>query len=243
MEKTAKHRKKIMITQSNYIPWKGYFDSINMVDELIIYDDMQYTKRDWRNRNLVKTKDGLKWLSIPVEVKGKFLQKINETKISDKGWAKSHWSTLVASYGKAACFREIKDLLEPVYMEMNEEYLTMINFRLMKVICEYLGTGTHMHFSSEYKLVEGKTERLVELCRLRNATDYYTGPAAKDYMDETLFEKENIRVHYFDYSGYPEYPQLFPPFEHGVTILDLLFNTGREAVKYMKSFKEEKASA
>ena len=76
--------KKVLITQSNYIPWKGYFSAISKVDVFVVYDEMQYTKRDWRNRNLIKTPNGLKWLSIPVEVKGKYFQKINETKVSDK---------------------------------------------------------------------------------------------------------------------------------------------------------------
>ncbi len=234
-----KRMKKILITQSNYIPWKGYFDSINMVDEFIIYDDMQYTKRDWRNRNLVKTKDGLKWMSVPVEVKGKFFQKINETKVSEKDWAKSHWSMLTNSYGKAPCFKETKSAFEELYLNMTEENLTRINHKFISAICSLLEIKTPVFFSHDFKLAEGKTERLVDLCVQRNATDYYTGPAAKNYMDESLFEKANINVHYFDYSGYPEYPQQFPPFEHGVTILDLIFNTGKDAAKYMKSFSAE----
>ncbi|MCX6291621.1 MAG: WbqC family protein [Bacteroidetes bacterium] len=229
--------KKILITQSNYIPWKGYFDSIRMVDEFIIYDDMQYTKRDWRNRNLVKTKEGLKWLSIPVEVKGKFFQKINETVVSEKDWAKNHWSVLVHNYSKAPCFKEVKDVLEELYLSSSETYLTKINHRFISGICGLLGIQTPVFFSDEFTLAEGKTERLVDLCVQRGATDYFTGPAAKNYMDENLFTKENIRVHYFDYSGYPEYPQLFPPFEHGVSILDLLFNAGKDAMKYMKNFE------
>ena len=235
--------KKILITQSNYIPWKGYFDSINMVDEFIIYDDMQYTKRDWRNRNLVKTKEGLKWMSIPVEVKGKFFQKINETKVSEKDWGKSHWSMLTNSYGKASCFKEMKNIFEELYLNITEENLTQINYRFISSICSLLEIKTPIFFSHDFKLAEGKTERLIDICVQRKATDYYTGPAAKNYMDESLFEKENIRVHYFDYSGYPEYPQLFPPFEHGVTILDLLFNTGKDAARYMKSFSEAKISS
>lgn len=229
--------KKIIITQSNYIPWKGYFDGINMVDEFIIYDDMQYTKRDWRNRNMIKTKEGLKWLSVPVEVKGKFFQKINETKVSEKNWAQSHWSIITQSYSKAPYFKLYKDFFEHLYKECaNEEYLSKINYIFLKGICDLLDIKTKIMWSSDFVLAEGKTERLVDLCKQVGATDYYSGPAAKDYMDEDLFRKENINVHYFDYSGYPEYKQQTEPFEHGVTILDLLFNTGEDARKYMKSF-------
>jgi hypothetical protein len=228
--------KKLLITQSNYIPWKGYFDSINMVDEFIIYDDVQYTKRDWRNRNLIKTGEGLKWLSVPIEVKGKFLQKINESKISDKDWAGNHWSEIKQWYAKTPRYNEMKGMLEGLYMNMTEEYLTQVNRKFITAICSVLGIKTLVLSATDFTLVEGKTERLVDLCIQRRATDYYTGPAAKNYLDESLFKKENIRVHYIDYSGYSEYPQQFPPFEHGVTVLDLIFNTGWDAPKYMKSF-------
>ena len=229
--------KKVIITQSNYIPWKGYFDGINMVDEIILYDDMQFTKRDWRNRNMIKTKDGLKWLSIPVEVKGKYFQKINETVVSDKNWTQSHWSTIVQNYGKTSGFKIYKEYFEKLYKQSEDEiYLSKINYIFIKGICELLGIKTKISWSSDFTLMEGKTERLVDLCKQVGATDYYSGPAAKTYMDESLFEKENIAVHYFDYGGYLEYPQQFLPFEHGVTIIDLLFNTGEGCKSYMKSF-------
>ena len=98
--------KKVLITQSNYIPWKGYFDAIAIADEFVVYDDMQYTRRDWRNRNLIKTKNGLEWLTIPVEVKGKYFQKIRDTKISDPKWAIKHWSIISQNYAKAKYFNE-----------------------------------------------------------------------------------------------------------------------------------------
>jgi len=234
--------KSVIITQSNYIPWKGFFDGINKVDEIILYDDMQFTKRDWRNRNLIKTKDGLKWLTIPVEVKGKYFQKINETKVSDKSWAQQHWSTIAHNYSKAKFFKELKPFFEELYKKAGEETdLSKINYLFIKSICELLSIKTSILWSHEYELVEGKTERLVDLCKKREATDYYSGPAAKNYMDEDLFSKENIKFHYFDYSNYPEYEQSFPPFEHGVSIVDLLLNEGVESKKYMKSFSNVNA--
>ncbi len=231
-------RKKVIITQSNYIPWKGYFDSINMVDLVILYDDMQYTKRDWRNRNQIKTPQGLKWISIPVEVKGKYYQAINETKISDKDWSKSHWDIIRQNYSKSPFFSQYKDAIEELYLDCNEDLLSLINYRFLDGINEILGIKTPMIFSSEYELVEGRTERLIDLCKKVGATDYYSGPAARNYMDEKLFEEESIKLNYFEYSGYPEYPQLHGAFAHGVTILDLIFNTGLNAQTYMKSFKD-----
>jgi hypothetical protein len=228
--------KKVAILQSNYIPWKGYFDLINSVDEFVIYDDMQYTRRDWRNRNKIKTPNGLQWLTIPVEVKGKYYQKINETIVSDKEWAKKHWETIKNNYSKAKCFKEFKDVFEEFYLKCDEEYLSKINYSLIKIICEIIGINTKLRWSSEFNLVEGQTEKLLEICKQCNSNIYISGPSAKDYFDETLAKKDNIEVIWMDYSNYPEYTQLFPPFEHGVSILDMIFNMGSDTKKYMKSF-------
>ena len=228
--------KKILITQSNYIPWKGYFDSINMTNEFVIYDDMQYTKRDWRNRNKIKTHRGLQWLSIPVEVKGKFFQKINKTKISDKNLKKDHWNIIKENYSEAVYFNIYKDFFEELYLNCNEEYLSKINFRFLKSICSLLEIKTEIKWSSDFELKGDKSEKLLNLCLDENADIYYSGPAAKNYLDTKLFDEKNVKVEWFDYSGYPEYDQLFPPFEHGVSIIDLIFNCGPNSKSFLKSF-------
>ena len=231
--------KKLIITQSNYIPWKGFFDSMAAVDELMLYDDMQYTRRDWRNRNKIKTPKGAQWMTVPVEVKGKFFQKIKETKVSDPDWWKDHLNLLRQNYYHAPYYGEVHELVESWYQEASRfEYLSEINAFFLRHIADYLEISTPITWSSDYELAEGKTERLVDLCIKRGATDYYTGPAAKNYMDETLFEKAGIAVHYWDYSGYEEYPQLYPPFDHAVSILDLIYNCGKTARTYMKCGKK-----
>jgi len=229
--------KKIAILQSNYIPWKGYFDLINMVDEFVIYDDMQYTRRDWRNRNKIQTPQGLKWLTISVDAKGKYFQKIHETKISDKHWGKKHWDSLKHNYAKAPYFKNYKNIFEKLYLDTNEEYLSQINYNFINAICSILGITTKIRWSSEFELVDGQTEKLLGICKDINADVYISGPAAQDYFDGALAEKENIQVKWMDYSGYPEYSQLYTPFEHEVTILDLIFNEGSNATKFMKSFQ------
>lgn len=228
--------KKVAIVQSNYIPWKGYFDLINSVDEFILYDDMQYTRRDWRNRNRIKTPQGLLWLTIPVQVKGKFFQSIKETCVSDLNWAKAHWKSISFNYGRAPYFKLYQDAFESLYLNMTETSLSQINYAFIRLICDLLSIKTPISWSMDYALVEGKTERLVSLCQQAGASVYLSGPKAQNYLDEALFEQAQIKLLYMDYSGYPEYPQLYPPFEHGVSILDLLFNTGHDAPRYMKSF-------
>lgn len=228
--------KKVAISQSNYIPWKGYFDNIAKVDEFVLYDDMQYTKRDWRNRNKIKTPAGLSWLSIPVEVKGKFFQKISETKISDKHWVTKHLNTLKHNYSKASQFKLMLPLIEEWYEEARElNTISQVNFHFLTKICHYLNINTKISFSSDYKLLEyGKTERLVDLCKQLNAEHYFTGEAAKSYMDESLFYNNGIQLHYYDYSGYKKYRQLYGDFEHYVSVLDVLFNEGDNSRSFLK---------
>jgi len=227
--------KKVAILQSNYIPWKGYFDMIASVDEFIIYDDMQYTRRDWRNRNQIKTPQGVQWLTVPVQVKGRYEQKIRETLIeASSGWAQAHWKTLEQNYRRAACFDEVATWLRPIYLEAEHEYLSQLNRTLLEEVCRYLGIHTRLTWSSDYELVDGKTERLADLCAQAGGTTYVSGPSAKDYIDEAVFNAHSIGLEWFDYTGYPEYPQQWGEFTHGVTILDLLFNCGRTSSQYMK---------
>jgi hypothetical protein len=226
--------RKVAIVQSNYIPWKGYFDLIASVDEFILYDDMQYTRRDWRNRNYIKTPKGLEWLTIPVEVKGKYLQKIRETRVSEMDWAQTHWKTLVHNYAKAPHFAHYRALFEDLYLGCREEYLSRINRRFIEAICRELGIATKLSWSMDYPLVDGKTERLLGLCKQVGAGHYLSGPSARGYLEEEQFAQEGITVEYMDYSGYPAYQQLHGEFQHGVTVLDLLFNEGPEARRFMK---------
>lgn len=230
--------KSIAIVQSNYIPWRGYFDLINSVDEFILYDDMQYTIRDWRNRNIIKTANGPLWLTIPVEVKGKYFQKINEALVSDPGWAKKHWASITHSYSKAPHFASHREEFADLYSRPEERCLSQINCRFITAICEFLGIQTKISWSMDYDLIGDKTERLMNLCKQAGATHYVSGPAAKSYLEEELFTREGISVSYMDYAGYPDYRQLYPPFEPRVSILDLIFNEGPRATKYMKSFEQ-----
>jgi len=228
--------KKIAILQSNYIPWKGYFDLINMVDEFILYDEVQYTKNDWRNRNKIKTSQGVQWLTIPVRQEN-LEQNIEDTKITDKKWKIKHWRTISQNYSKAKYFKDYKDVFEELYLNSDEEYLSHVNYKLIVAICKILDIKTKIRRSSEFELIDGQTEKLLGICKDCDADIYLSGASAKDYLDIELAKQKNIQIEWMDYSGYKEYSQLFSPFEHGVTILDLIFNEGPNSTKFMKSFK------
>ena len=207
-----------------------------MVDEFIFYDEVQYTKNDWRNRNKIKTPQGIQWLTIPVRQES-LDQKIKDTKISDKKWNIKHWRTISQNYSKAKYFKDYKDIFEELYLTCDEEYLSQINYKFITTINEILEIKTKLSWSSEFELVDGQTEKLLGICKDCNADIYLSGPAAKDYFNEDLAKQENIKVEWMDYSGYKEYGQLNPPFEHGVSILDLIFNEGDRAKEFMKSFR------
>ena len=226
--------KRVAIVQSNYIPWKGYFDMIASVDEFILYDDMQYTRRDWRNRNQVKTPQGLQWLSVPVSVKGKYFQKIRDTEIEAGDWATVHWKTFEKNYRRAPFFSEVAAWVEPLYLTETYPHLSILNRRFIEAVCSYLDIKTKITNSWDYELPEGKTERLAGLCAQAGGSEYVSGPAAKDYIEESIFSAQGIKLTWFDYTGYPEYPQLWGEFAHAVTILDLLFNCGKNSKEYMK---------
>lgn len=222
----------VSILQSNYIPWKGYFDIIAKSDVFVIYDEVQFTRRDWRNRNLIKTTDGLKWLTIPV-IQDDYYQKIFETKILQGNWTKKHKSTLQYNYSKSAYFKEYRDFFFDIYDSPSTD-LSQINRLFIEKICAILAIETKIIDSRELSLEGDKVERLVDACKKLNATKYLSGPAAKNYMNEVLFNENNIELEWMDYSNYKEYKQLYPPFEHGVSVLDLIFNEGPNARSFLK---------
>ncbi len=224
--------KKVAILQSNYIPWKGYFDLIAAVDEFIFYDDMQYTKNDWRNRNRIKTPQGIQWLTIPT---GQGIsRRIRDVTLGDGRWQLKHWKTLEANYGRATHFQEIAGWLAPLYLDQKHDNLSAFNRLLVGAVCRYLNIGTRLSVSWDYVLPSGKTERLVDLCVQAGASEYVSGPAARDYLQSAQFAEKGMAVTWFSYAGYSEYPQLWGDFEHSVSILDLLFNCGVDSGKFMQ---------
>ncbi len=227
--------KTVAIVQSNYIPWKGYFDLIRLSDEFILLDDVQYTRRDWRNRNLIKTPSGLQWLTIPVATKGRYHETIRDIETSDPAWPERHLRTLRHAYARSPFHDEVGGFLESVYRSAAERArLHAINRLFLEAICGYLGITTPLGSSDPSDAAFGPTERLLAICRRCGADVYLSGPSARSYLDEGAFARAGIAVRYMDYSGYPEYPQLHPPFVHGVSIVDLLFQTGPGAPAYLR---------
>ena len=231
-------KNKVAILQSNYIPWKGYFDTIRSVDLFIFHDDLQYTKGDWRNRNKIKTPNGIKWLTIPCGTNEKRL--ICEVEITDHSWQKQHWNLIQMSYKKSEYFSVYKSFFEDIFLGENWKNLSDFNQTIIKKISkEILNIDTEFDDSRRYELKEKKGDRVIELLKKANAEYYLSGPAAKDYINEKVFKENNISLEWMDYSNYPEYTQLYPPFEHFVSIIDLIFNEGPNTLNFMKKINSK----
>ncbi len=226
--------KVVAISQSNYIPWKGYFDLIARSDEFILLDEVQYTSRDWRNRNRIKTSQGPLWLTIPVNSSGKSQQKISEVLVTDRSWNRRHWKSIQRAYAKAPFFSLYEAQLKELFFECNTTSLSQINRTFLTKLCGLLEIRTKISTSSDFPLVEGKSLRLLDLCKKTGADVYLSGPKAKAYLNQAAFEEENVQVEWMDYSEYLPYQQVHPPFDHFVSVLDLLFCVGPHFRKYFK---------
>ena len=229
--------KIVGMTQSNYIPWKGYFDYINSVDEFYFYDDVQYTKQDWRNRNMIKSPAGTEWLSVPVGSKRSRL--ICEVEITQHGWQRSHWGKITQYYQKAPYFKTYKDFFKDIYLGTTWTNLSDMNQTIIrKIAVELLGINTNFSDSRHFNLSGEKEKRYIPLLKEVGCTTFLSGPSAKNYLTEETMEKEGIKLKWMNYEGYPEYHQLYPPFEQRVSIIDLIFNEGPNTKDYMLSFNK-----
>jgi WbqC-like protein family len=232
--RSAAQPRRIAIIQSAYVPWKGFFDLIGQCDEYVIFDRVQYVKRHWHNRSRIKTAGGLEWLTIPVISKGRFEQPIDEVEI-EKSWAEKHWRALQLAYKRAPFFELHAPAIKRCYEAAeNKTLLTEVNAIFLDRICEMLGLKTRITRDTNYPARGVKTERLLAIARAAGATRYLSGPSARAYLDEAAFTAAGITVEWMSYQGYPEYPQLHGPFEHAVSVLDLLFNTGPDAPRYLR---------
>lgn len=231
--------KRIVILQPSYIPWLGYFDQIAQADVFLFFDDVQFTRRDWRNRNRIKLRSSqTSLLTVPVQTKGSFHALIRDIKIDySLPWYHKHKQTLLHNYTTAPYFDEVFLLFSRV-VDKKPVFLRDLNVELMVACAEYLGISSTFYFSSDYPvLYETPTLHLVNLCLEFAATHYLTGDSAADYLDEAVFEQKNIIVEYQGYR-HPTYTQLWGPFVSHLSILDLMFNEGKNGGQIVQQNKD-----
>jgi hypothetical protein len=234
--------RRVAVIQSNYIPWKGYFDIIHDVDLFVFYDDVQYTKNDWRNRNRIKAPNGPMWLTIPT---GSDIDRlVCDVRLTDTRWAAKHWKSLKQFYSVTPHFKRYEAFFQDVYLGRQWDHLSQLNQHLITAIAtDLLGVKTSFSDSRVYAAQGSKLDRLLDLLEKTGTRTYVSGPAAQDYIQEERFAQQGVNVIYKSYAGYPAYPQRFPPFEHAVSIVDLLFNAGPDTPYFIWGWRESGVEA
>jgi hypothetical protein len=222
---------RVAVLQSNYVPWKGYFDIIHDVDLFVFYDDVQYTKNDWRNRNRIKTANGVQWLTIPTG--SDIERRICDVRLTDERWTRVHWKTLRQAYSRAPYFARYEPFLRETYERRWDTLSELNQYMVQRIARDFLTLSTRFADSREFAVEGTKLDRLMNLLAAVGTTVYVSGPSARDYIDLERFAQMNIKLVFKSYEGYPTYPQRYPPFEHAVSILDLLFSVGPEAPRYI----------
>ena len=231
---------KAAVIQSNYIPWRGYFDIMHDADVFVFYDDVQYTVNDWRNRNKVKTANGVVWLTIPVGDQNN--RRICDVELRDQSWARKHWMTIEQSYSRAPGFSRYADFFRSIYSQPWTSLSVLNQTTIRAIAADLLGIRTRIVDSRDFELQGKGSDRLLMLLQRLGATDYVSGPAAKSYLDAELYARHGVRVHWKDYNHYPEYPQLHGAYTPNLSIVDLLMNCGERAAHYLWGYRDTHGS-
>lgn len=225
------------VHQPQYIPWLGFFHKLLHSDIFVFLDDVQYKKREFQNRNKIRTKDGWMWLTIPVLTKNKFFQKINEVKINNTyDWRKEHWKSILCNYSSAPYFDELKNFFEEIYKRVWERLID-ISLYILDFIFAYLEIKTHITFSSQLNINKTGTERIIEIARKLKATTYLSGVGGKEYLEEKLLFENGVNLAY-QFFQHPIYKQNFEGFVPYLSIIDLLFNYGKKSKDIIKGYIE-----
>jgi hypothetical protein len=222
---------RVAVLQSNYIPWKGYFDLMAMSDLFVVYDSVQYTKNDWRNRNLVLTAAGPVWLTIPIATAGLPDQPINAATVNDPRWARKHWATISQSLRRRPYFAEFAEEWERCYERCaHHELLHDINVDFINTLARQLAITAPIVDDRAYDLgADTPSGKLVQICQQVGADRYVTGSAGLNYLEVERFHRKGIAIDVIEYDHYPTYSQSSEPFMHGVSVLDLLASVGDAA--------------
>lgn len=221
---------KCAIVQPSYIPWRGYFHLIQKADVFVFYDDVQYDKHGWRNRNRIKTTNGPIWLTIPVSSKRNIVSRTLISQVDivwDFPWNAKHWTSIKQAYGKAPHFGALGAVLEPLFSGRPVK-LADFTIGLTVALARRLGIETRFVRSSELGASGERMDHLMAILRAVGATHYISGPSARDYIDESRFAEAGISLEYMIYD-YPEYKQLHPPYDPQVSVIDLMFMEGPRA--------------
>lgn len=223
----------VSIHQPHYHPWIGYFDKIAKSDVFVYLDNVQYKKREFQNRNKIRTLDGWGWITVPVITKGRYYQKMSNVEVDNSiDWTKSHWEIINENYKSAKHFSEHEKFFKKIYSTVWGKLIDL-NLKINEYLFKAFQINTRIYFESQLDISSTSTERIIQICKKLNADEYLTGQGAKDYLDESLFEKEGIKLSWQEFT-HPVYEQAYKGFEPYMSIIDLLFNKGNESVSIIQ---------
>lgn len=226
-------RPTVVVLQPGYLPWLGFFDQMRRADVFVYYDDVQYDKHGWRNRNRIKTQTGAQWLTVPVRHSGLGFPKILDVEIdTGAAWARKHVSTLRQAYAKAPFVSVYMPALEELLMRRWER-LVDLDVAVADWIAGALGLSPAIERSSRLGIDGERSDRLVRICERFGAGTYLSGNAAQDYLDVALFERQGIAVEWQNFA-HPVYPQLHGGFVSHLSALDLLLNCGPASIDVLR---------
>jgi len=218
--------------QPGYLPWLGFFELIYNCDIFVLLDDVQYTKKDWRSRNRIRTKDGWMWLTVPVSTKNKQLQLINEARINPcSEWRKKHLKAIEINYHRAKYFRKYFPYFEKLYAD-DWEYLVDLDVEIINWLMGVLNIKTPIIKSSSLNTQGKKEDKIINICRKLGAVELYDSKAAQNILDLSKFSKEGIMIKFQDYQ-HPIYNQIYKPFIPYMSVIDLLFQWGPESLNIL----------
>lgn len=220
----------ISVHQPQYIPWLGYFEKIARSDGFVFLDRVQYKAREFQNRNKIRTKDGWLWLTVPVLKNARAYPALDTVYIDNaQDWQRRHWRAIFLNYAKAPFFKEYSDWCADLYRKEWKK-LSELNIYIIKSVNEFLGINTKIYNESQFKIGTKSTQRIIDICKKLKADTYLSGIGGKEYLDEQLFGLNNIKLNYQNFK-HPQYQQCYKPFIPYMSIIDLLFNCGPEALK------------
>ena len=226
------NRKTVGILQPGYLPWLGFFEQLNHCDIFVLYDDVQFEKGSWRNRNRIKTANGIQWLTVPVLLKNKDFPLICDVRINSSiNWQKKHIKSITQNYGKAPYFEAYAHDLFKI-LDRNWNFLLDLDLELINWLSQQLNISTPMRLASDLAVHGSSVQRLIDIIRAVDGNRFYEGSAGRNYIDTHVFEQVGISVTFQEYS-HPSYPQLSGDFVSHLSVIDLLFNCGPESLNIL----------
>lgn len=228
----------IGILQPGYLPWLGFFEQLYKSDIFVLYDDVQYDRGGWRNRNRIKTAQGAQWLTVPVHAKFTERTLIKDVLIDNTvDWRKQHLRAIACNYAKTPFYKDYQQLFEEAYQK-EWKYLADLDIFFIKGLAGALGIkDKKITRSSDLELPADTIERLIAVCKIYNVDTFYEGQAGRDYIDIEKFKSRGITVDFQDYK-HPRYRQMFGEFVPFLSAVDLLFNHGKESLDILLNQRE-----